>query len=97
MENLLSMVILDKQIGNYKLFARQEDIKRIMSDISYDLDDIVVWLNHVEKYMVLDSETESNDHKEKNTVITAPPLNNVPPLNISNTHSPPLSLVIILD
>lgn len=56
------MVIWEKQVDNYKLFTGQEDIKRIMRDIWYDMDDIMVRLNEVEKYIVSESDIESNDH-----------------------------------
>jgi len=42
------MVIRDKQVDNYKIFVGQEEIKRILRDIMYNLDDIVVRLTRVE-------------------------------------------------
>ena len=47
METLLNIVIRDKQVDNYKLFAGQEDIKCILRYIGYNLDDIVVRLSHI--------------------------------------------------
>ena len=97
METLLSMVIRDKQVDNHKLFVGQEDVKRITRDIRYELADIVVRLNRVERFMFSDSGTKLNDHQENDTVINAPPLNIVPPLNTPDANSPPLSSIIILD
>jgi len=56
-ETLLSIIIRDKQVDNYKLFVGQEEIKRIIMDIRYDLNDIVVKLNQVEIFVVSDSGT----------------------------------------
>lgn len=83
LETLLNMVISDKQVANYELFVGQEEIKRIVRDIKYNLDDIVVRLNWVECFVVLDSKTNSNDHQNEATVI------NTPPLNIAHANSSP--------
>lgn len=91
METLLSMVIRDKQVDNYKLFAGQEDIKHILRDIRYNLDDIVVWLSSIERYVVSNSDIDSNKHQEGPAVINAP-IQASPQAN-STASSP----VIILD
>ena len=85
------MVIYDKQVDNYKLFTDQEEINRILRDVRYDLDDIVVKLNRVERFVVSDSETNSNNHHNKVVVI------DVPLLNMVNANSSPHSPIIILD
>jgi len=91
METLINMVICDKQVENFKIFAIQEGIKRILRDIRYDLDDIVVILNRVEWFMVSNLERDSNDLQDEVAVINVPPLNTVH-ANYSS-HSP----IIILD
>lgn len=53
METLLNMVLCDKQVDNYKLFAGQGELKRVLRDIRYDMDDIVVTQSRVECYMGL--------------------------------------------
>jgi len=54
--------ISDKQVGNYKLFSGQEDIKRIMRDIRYNSDDILVRLSRIKCYVFSDLEMVSNEH-----------------------------------
>lgn len=91
LEIILSMVIRDNQVDNYKLFAGQEEIKRILRDIRYKLDDMVVRLTRVECYVVVDSEIESNEQYDVPMVINAPA--EVSPHTKSSSTSP----IIILD
>lgn len=56
------MVIHDKQVDNYKLFAGQKEIKKILGDIRYNLDDVVVRLIHLEHFLVPNLYIDSNDH-----------------------------------
>lgn len=49
MDTLLHIVLRDKQMDNYKLFIWHEELKRIMRDIRYDMDDIVVRLNNLNR------------------------------------------------
>lgn len=83
------MVIRDKQVDNYKLFAGQEERKCILGDIRYNMDDIATKLTRVEQFMVSDSGTESNEPHEVPAII------NAPDGNYPQAKSFPLSLVII--
>lgn len=90
METLISMVIHDKKVDKCKIFAGEEDIKRILQDIKYNLDDIVIRLSHVVRFLVLDSETDSSDHQEEETFLNAMPLNTIRAnfdLPMNNTHA----------
>lgn len=102
MEMLLIMVICDKKVNHYKFFAGQEEIKRILGDIRYNVNDIVVILSRVECFIVLDLDTDSNYHQEEAIVINAPTLNTIHAnfaflLNTMQANSSPLFPVIILD
>lgn len=79
-------------LDNYKLFVGQEDIKRIIEDILYDMDGIVVHLNKMEPYIISDSDTDLEEPQNDKVVINATPLNmaNAPP-------SPNLSVIILDD
>lgn len=99
---LLSMVIRDKKVDNYKLFTGQEEKKCIFWDIKYNLDGILVRLSHVECFVVSNSDTDSNDHQEDTKIINATPLNTVHrnpnlPLNNSDANASPCSSIIIFD
>lgn len=85
LETLLSMVIWDKQVENYKLFAGQEEMKRILRDIKHNLDDIVVRLTRVEHFIVSKSKIDSIEQQEVPAVINALAQNS------------PLSPITILD
>lgn len=58
LETLLNMVIRDKQTDNYKLFVGYKEIKQIMRDIGYNLDNIAVRLNQVERYIASEFDFE---------------------------------------
>ena len=90
METLLSMVIRDKKFDNYKLFTGQEEKKRILQDIRYNLDDIVVRLCTIECYVFLESNTRSNEHLEVLTIIK-----NLAPVSPNDSFA--TSLITILD
>ena len=85
------MVMWDKQVDNYNIFANQEDLKRILRDIRYNMDEIVVELSRIEYYVVSDSYTELNEHQEGPIVIND--TSQASPQANSTTTSP----IIILD
>lgn len=91
METIMSMLIRDHQLDNYKLFLGQEDIKCILRDIRYNLDDIVIRLSSIESFIVSNSNIESKENLEGPSVINAPAQAS-PQANSTN-----LSPIIILD
>lgn len=91
METLLSMVISNKQVENYTLFSGKEDIKRILRDMKYNMDDIVVLLSNIEHYIISNSDTQSDEHQEGPGVVI------IPAQESPQANSTTSSLVIILE
>lgn len=75
---------------NYKHFISQDELKRILRDINYDMDDITVCLNKIGCYITSDSSTNSIAPHNGEAVINATPINMV------NENSSADQLVIIL-
>lgn len=51
LETLHHMVICDKKFYHHQWFAGQEEIKRILLEMRYNMDDIVTKLTWVERYV----------------------------------------------
>jgi len=92
------MVLRENLVDNYKLFVGQEDIKMILCNIWFSLDEIGTKLVRVEKLIVYDSKTESVEKQESMVVINVLPLIVNPPVPISpQGKSSSLSPIIISD
>lgn len=74
------MVLRDKQVDNYNIFVGQDNIKHLLRNICFCLDYIHSHLNHMDKFVVSDSNSDSDSGGLTNPLVDpiGTPLDNIP-------------------
>lgn len=57
MKNLLRLILKDKKVERYNVFASLEDINRMLMNQCFTLDRLAIRMTHVEGHMYYDSDT----------------------------------------